>query len=192
MLSNTVLEHTFEPQEFSSDGEEPVSIATRGSRTARRTASARYTGDRYAGSMPTRLALTLASVVESGHLLAKLADRARAVRMPAATMRAIAVLSAEGAMSVTALARRCHVAQPTMSTFVQQAEREGWLRRTGSGQSTRMEPTPEGLEARERQRDAIGTALEPRFVHLGARERATLERAAMILASALERDRTAP
>lgn len=140
-----------------------------------------------------RLALTLASLVESGHLMAKLADADADgdahSRMPAATMRAIAVLAAEGPMSITRLARRCHVAQPTMSLFVQQAEREGWLRRTGSGRSTRVEPTADGLARRARQRERTGHALEPRFAHLGPRDRAALERAAMIVASSLERDR---
>jgi DNA-binding MarR family transcriptional regulator len=139
--------------------------------------------------MSTRLALALASLVESGHLLAKLADDATGPVMPAAIRRAIAVLSAEGPMSVSALARRCHVAQPTMSVLVQQAEREGWLRRSGEGRATRIEPTAAGRALRAELRDATGDALEPRFVHLGARERATLERAAMVLAAALERDR---
>ena len=139
--------------------------------------------------MSTRLARALASLVESGQLLAKLADASTGVRMSSVAMRAVAVLSAEGAMSVSALARRCHVRQPTMSAVVQHAEREGWMRRHGSGLTTRIEATPLGVAARDSQSEAVGSALEPRFAHLGPRERATIERAAMIIASTLERDR---
>lgn len=139
--------------------------------------------------MTTRLARALASLVESGQLLAKLADDGAGGRMSSVTMRAVAALSTEGAMSVSALARRCHVTQPTMSAIVQHAEREGWMRRRGSGRTTRIEATRAGIATRDSQREATGAVLEPRFARLGARERATIERAAMVITATLERDR---
>lgn len=139
--------------------------------------------------MPTRLASTLALLLESGQLMARLAAEHAEPRMSAAAARAVAVLQAEGPMGVTALARRCHVAQPTMTVLVQHAEAAGWMRRSGTGRTTRIEPTDEGAAARDAQREADGALLERRFAHLGRRDRAALERAAMILASVLERDR---
>ncbi|UOV99856.1 MarR family transcriptional regulator [Agrococcus sp. SCSIO52902] len=139
--------------------------------------------------MPTRLAATLVRLAESGHLLGRLAGERSAHRMSPLTVRALVVLQFEGPMGVTALARRCHVAQPTMTALVRHAEEAGWMRRRGSARTTQLEPTAAGIAARDEQREADGVLLEPRFTHLGRRERAALERAALILASTLERDR---
>ncbi|MCH1884314.1 MarR family transcriptional regulator [Agrococcus sp. ARC_14] len=136
--------------------------------------------------MTSRLALSLASLVESGQLLARLSATGGERRIPAVTSRAIAVLASEGPMGVTALARRCHVSQPTMTEMVRDAIAAGWIRRLGPNARPKLVPTPEAVSQRIAQREAAGEALESRFTRLGARERATLERAAMILASALE------
>lgn len=137
--------------------------------------------------MPDRLALTLTSFVESGLLLARIATPVGERRIPAMTSRAIAVLAREGPMGVTALARRCHVTQPGMTQMIGDAVEAGWIRKTGPAARPKLVPTPEGLALRQAQREAAGMLLEPRFSRLGARDRATLERAAMILASGLER-----
>lgn len=138
--------------------------------------------------MTTRLALSLASLIESGYLMARMTGPEADGRMPAIMVRAIGVLLTEGSMGVTALSRRCHVSQPAMTDAVGRAVAAGWLQRSPS--SARMlEVTDEGRALRRTQREADGTALEPHFRRLGDRERATLERAAMILASGLEQER---
>lgn len=136
--------------------------------------------------MTTRLAQTLASLAESGHLLGRLTLDQQPLPSPVA--RAVAVLRAEGPMGVSALARRCHMAQSTMTEIVQEAEAAGWMRRQGAGMRLRIMATHAGTLALAQQRDVVGAALEPRFKHLAQRERAVLERAALILASGLARD----
>lgn len=119
------------------------------------------------------------------HLLRRISQDDAADGVTAARASALSGLVYGGASALGDLARREHVATPTMSRLVEAMVKEGLVTRSpapDSRRTLRVEATPRGRELIERGRTRRIRRLADELAGLGARDLVTLERAVMVLA----------
>jgi DNA-binding MarR family transcriptional regulator len=123
------------------------------------------------------------------HLVRRLRKADAALGVPPARLSALSVLVFGGPHTLGELAAREQVTPPTMTRIVTGLERMGLARRLpdpADGRVVRVEATPAGVEIMERGRMLRVERLAEELRALPAADRATLARAASILAG-LER-----
>ena len=118
------------------------------------------------------------------HLLRRISQDDAADGVTAARASALSVLVYGGPSALGDLARREHVATPTMSRLVEAMVQEGLVTREpapDSRRTVRLEATPRGRELIERGRTRRIRRLADELGSLSARDLATLERAIGVL-----------
>jgi DNA-binding MarR family transcriptional regulator len=136
--------------------------------------------------LPSSRLVDLANHLNSSaiHLLRRISQDDAADGVTAARASALSVLVYGGPSALGDLARREHVATPTMSRLVEAMVQEGLVTRSPAPESRRtlrVEATPRGRELIERGRTRRIRRLADELASLGARDLATLERAVGVL-----------
>src|SRR5262245_55886113 len=114
------------------------------------------------------------------HLLRRISQEDAADGVTAARASALSVLVTGRPRALGDLARREHVATPTMSRLVEAMVKEGLVTRSPAPESrraVRVEASPRGRELIERGRTRRIRRLADELATLGSRDLATLERA---------------
>lgn len=135
---------------------------------------------------PSEVSLSelLSDFVSVTHRITRLAAQATDIQESQAAWRTLSVLLSMGPMRLGELASQSRVSQPTMTKIVKNLVDVGWLDRIADPADARawqIRLSPEGAQALNAWRSALGDALTPIFSDLTAEDRRVLERAVEIM-----------